>query len=157
MSTQKLQTFISLFLTLTKLCHVKHDHLVNFYISLEKSKKIVISLQQHDRSSQNLAWWCTTCLSSAPPIKSNFKNPRRGRPMCSRDPFCIIVRYCSFSIFRRAAVCHLRNLKLKFLTASRLRDVLHLHTFTFCGLFYAGWQHCRGEGRSSSQPTSADW
>jgi len=36
----KLQNFIQLSLTLTKLCHIKRDHLVNFYISLEKREKL---------------------------------------------------------------------------------------------------------------------
>jgi len=47
----KLPVFIHLPLTLTKLCHFKCKHLVNFYISSEKKtthKKIVISLQRYD-------------------------------------------------------------------------------------------------------------
>jgi len=39
----ELTNFIQLCLTLTKLCHIKHDHLVNFYISLEKHQKCDIS------------------------------------------------------------------------------------------------------------------
>jgi len=35
-SSQKLHSFIQLSLTLTKLCHIDRDHLVNFYISLKK-------------------------------------------------------------------------------------------------------------------------
>ena len=38
-----------------------------------------------------------------------------------RDPFCIIVRYCNFSIFKMAAVCQLIILKLKVLTVSHFR------------------------------------
>jgi len=43
--------FIELSPTVTKLgpCHIQRDHLLNFYISLEK-RKIAISLQQYDRS-----------------------------------------------------------------------------------------------------------
>ena len=32
------------------------------------------------------------------------------------DVFCIITRYCNFSIFKMAALHHLGVLKLKFLT-----------------------------------------
>jgi len=32
----KSQNFVQLFLTFTKLCHLKRDRLANFYISLEK-------------------------------------------------------------------------------------------------------------------------
>ena len=38
LSTQNYKIFIHLSLILTKLCHIKRDHLVNFYISLEKRK-----------------------------------------------------------------------------------------------------------------------
>ena len=54
----KLQNFIQLCLTLTKLCHIKCDHLMNFYISL-RNAKIAISLQQYDLPAQNSAGWCT--------------------------------------------------------------------------------------------------
>jgi len=40
-SSQKLHSFIQLSLTLTKLCQIDHDHLVNFYISLEKSASAI--------------------------------------------------------------------------------------------------------------------
>ena len=36
----ELQNFIQLPLTVTKLCHIKHGLLANFYISLEKSEKL---------------------------------------------------------------------------------------------------------------------
>ena len=55
----------------TKLCHIKRDHLVIFYISLQ-TRRIPISLQQYDRSPQNLARWRGTCLSSAQAVKINF-------------------------------------------------------------------------------------
>lgn len=47
------QNVIELSVTLTQLCHIKCDHVVNFYISLEKGKNcdifaIVIYLQQYD-------------------------------------------------------------------------------------------------------------
>jgi len=35
-----MQNFIQLLSTLTKLCHIKHGHLANFYISLEKCEKL---------------------------------------------------------------------------------------------------------------------
>ena len=44
--------FYSIISALTKLCHIKRDHLVDFYISLEKNTKNAISLQQFDRSPQ---------------------------------------------------------------------------------------------------------
>jgi len=31
------QNFTQLSVTMKKLCHIKHDHLVNFYISLQKT------------------------------------------------------------------------------------------------------------------------
>jgi len=40
-SSQKLHSFIQLSLTLTKLCQIDRDHLVNFYISLEKSASAI--------------------------------------------------------------------------------------------------------------------
>ena len=53
---RKLLNFIQLSPTtcVTKLCHIKRDHLVIFYISLQ-TRKIPISLQQYDRSPRNLA------------------------------------------------------------------------------------------------------
>jgi len=50
-----LQNFIELSLTMTKLFHIKRDHLVTFYISLEKNVNTATSLQQYDRSPKNLA------------------------------------------------------------------------------------------------------
>jgi len=41
--------------TFTKLCHIMRDHLVIFYISLEKRAENAISLQQYVRSPHNLA------------------------------------------------------------------------------------------------------
>jgi len=38
--TQKYNNFIDLFSTSTKLCRLKLDHLVNFYISLENRKRL---------------------------------------------------------------------------------------------------------------------
>jgi len=35
----KLLHFIQLFLTMRKLCHIKHNHIENFYISVEKNTK----------------------------------------------------------------------------------------------------------------------
>jgi len=49
----KLQNFIQFSPTVTKLCHIKHDRLVSFYISLENCEKLRY-LQQYDRSLQNL-------------------------------------------------------------------------------------------------------
>jgi len=37
---RKITNFIQLSLTMTKLCHVKRYHLVNFYISVEKCEKL---------------------------------------------------------------------------------------------------------------------
>ena len=37
-----------------------------------------------------------------------------GRPIRFRDPFCIIMIYCNFSIFKMATVHYLGILKLKF-------------------------------------------
>jgi len=47
------------------------------------------------------------------------------KPVGLRDPFCIIMRYCGFSVYIMAALLHLSLLKLKFLTDMHFRD-------TFC-------------------------
>jgi len=39
MSTKKNKNFIELSPTSTKLCHVKHDRFIDFYISLEKKRE----------------------------------------------------------------------------------------------------------------------
>jgi len=58
--------------------HMKYNHLVNFTLQLKNA----ISLQQYDRSEQNLVWWCRTCVSSAPPIENViFKIQDGGRPI----------------------------------------------------------------------------
>jgi len=38
-SVQKLENFIQLSVTLTKLCHINRDHLMNCYISSDKRQK----------------------------------------------------------------------------------------------------------------------
>ena len=64
-SLQNYKNFVQLSSTLTKLCHIKCDQLVNFTFHL-KNAKIVMSVLQYD-----------SCVSSAPPInKFHFKNPR---------------------------------------------------------------------------------
>jgi len=95
-----------------------------------KTRKSAMSLQQHDRSPQNLTRWCRTRVSSAPPIK-NFilKIKYGGRPISLRDPFRIIIRYCNLSIFKMAAVRHLGILKLELLTANNFRALHYLIKF----------------------------
>jgi len=51
--------------------------------------------------------------------KFTLKIQDGGRPICLRDPFCIIM---SIAIFKMAAVRHLGILKLKVLTAGYFRD-----------------------------------
>jgi len=51
----KMQNFIELPPISTQLYHIKYNRLVNVYISPEKREKITISVQQYDRSPQNLA------------------------------------------------------------------------------------------------------
>ena len=56
-------------------------------------RKIAISLQRYVWDPQNLARWRRTCLSSTFSVKSLiFKIQYGGRPLCYRDPFCIIMR-----------------------------------------------------------------
>jgi len=71
-------------------------------------------------------------VSSAPLIKKLIlKIQDGGRPIRLRDPFYIIMRYCNLSIFKMAAVRHLKILKLKFLTASHFRDTFCVITLNF--------------------------
>jgi len=74
---------------------------VNFYISLEKRKKIAISLQQYDRSPQNLAR--VKCAAHQNVI---LKIQDGGRPIRLRDQFYVIMKYYNLSIFEMAAVRH---------------------------------------------------
>ena len=82
---QNYNKFIWLSLTLTKLCHIKCDHLVNFYISLEKRKKsryFYNSTTDLNKLSHDVA----ERVTSAPPIKNFiFKIQDGGRPIRSRD------------------------------------------------------------------------
>jgi len=95
----KLQNFIQFSPTVTKLCHIKHDRLVSFYISLENCEKLRY-LQQYDRSLQNLTRWCRTYRWSASLLVSISKNPtRRTVDTPERPVNCIIMRYREFSIF----------------------------------------------------------
>ena len=70
------------------------------------------------------------------------------KPVGLRDPFCIIMRYCGFSVYIMAALLHLSLLKLKFLTDMHFRD-------TFCmtvpNLPSVLW-HCLLGGRKSIRP-----
>ena len=71
-------------------------------------------------------------VSSAPLIKKIILKIQDGRrPMRLRDPFCIIMRYCNFSIFKMAAVRHLGILKLKFLKANKFSDTFYVITLNF--------------------------
>ena len=76
---QNYQMFVQLSLTITKLCHIRCDHLVNCYMSLEKPflRNVAIFLQQYD--------WCThiwhddaehMSLKCIPVKNFNFKNPK---------------------------------------------------------------------------------
>jgi len=95
----KLQNFIQFSTTVTKLCHIKHDRLVSFYMSLENIEKLRY-LQQYDRSLQNLTRWCRTYRWSASLLVSISKNPtRRTVDTLERAVNCIIMRYREFSIF----------------------------------------------------------
>ena len=129
--------FVQLSLTLTKLCHIRCDHLVNCYMSLEKPflRNVAIFLQQYD--------WCThiwhddaehVSLKCIPVKNFNFKNQNGGPPIHWNDPFCSITRYCNFSIFKMAAVRHLGFLKLKSNSPVGLlqRHVLYNHA-NCCG------------------------
>jgi len=116
----KLQNFIQL--SLTKLCCIKCDHLVNFYSSLENG----MSLWQYDRSPYNLARWCRTCLKCA----AHFKNPRWVDSRYARETRST-ARYCKLSIFNMVAVRHLGISTLKFLTANHSRDSFCVITLNF--------------------------
>ena len=122
----KLQNCIQLSLTLTKLCHIKCDHLLNFYILLEKREK---SRYVCNSWTDLHKVWCDdderVSLVRCPLKIFILKIQDGGRPIRLRDPFCIIMRYCNLSIFKMAAVHHPGILKLKFLTGNCFRD-------TFC-------------------------
>ena len=109
-----------------KLCHIKCDHLVSFYISLEicdKSRYLCNSSTDLHRIWQDDAEHVSQVRC---PLKNCIlKIQDGGRPIHLRDPFCIIMRYCSLSIFKMAAVRRLGIFNLKFLTANHVRD-------TFC-------------------------
>jgi len=65
-------------------------------------------------------------ISNAPAVKSlMLKIQHGGRPLHLRDPFCIIIKYREFSIFKTADVRNIGFLKLNFLTVMSFRD-------TFC-------------------------
>ena len=51
----EIQNLTQLSPNMTKLCHMKRNHLVNFYISPEKERKTVIFLQHYGRYPQNVA------------------------------------------------------------------------------------------------------
>ena len=67
------------------------------------------------------------------PLKIIFKIQDGGWPIDLRDMFFIIMRYCNFSTFKTAAVRHLGNLKLKFLTTctSEFRNTICVSVFNF--------------------------
>ena len=87
--------------------------ITNFYSIIFNFDKNAISLQQYDLqvSPQNLARWCRTRLLSTSPVKLILTIQDGEQPIRLRDPFCIIMKYCKFSIFKMA---HVGISKLKF-------------------------------------------
>ena len=128
----KLPNFIQLPLTWTKLCHIKRDHLVNhlrwiFTFHSDNTNHCDICLQLYDRSPQNLARWCTACLSSAPAVTNLTLTSRmRAADMPQRS----VLLHQQISRLM-AAVRHLVFLKLKFLTATHIRDMFCTNVSTF--------------------------
>jgi len=64
-------------------------------------------------------------------------NPLQSRLICFRDPFCIITRYRKFYISQMTAVCHLRFLKVKLLTAMHFKDIFCIIRPNFAKLSHA--------------------
>ena len=97
-------------------------------------RNITTSLQQYDWSPQNLAWWCWMCVSSAKPIKNFILKIQNGRqPICLRDPFCIIMKYCKFVDFQAGSCPSSWNFKIEiFNSQSPQRHTLCYHV-KFCG------------------------
>ena len=99
---QNLKKFIQLSLTLTKLYHIKCDHSEFFYISLEKTRKIAISLQQFHWSTklgtmmQNVCLKNTLFLRHTPIKKFHFKNPRWRTADTLERPVLHYHEYCNF-------------------------------------------------------------
>jgi len=103
----KLQNFIQLSLTLTKLCHIERDHLVNFYISLEKCEKCDISAAIRPSATKfNLVTQNVSVKWMA--VKNfNFKIPRwRTAAMLKIDSAWVMwvihrVEACGIGLLRR--------------------------------------------------------
>jgi len=117
---------IRLSLTVTKLCHIKRSHLVNFYISLLKRENCDVFVTVWF-SPQNLACWCKTCLSNASPLKINFNDPRWQTR--------IIIKYCNVLIFKIVAIRYLGIFKLKIFNSLHFRDTFCVITLNFVELW----------------------
>jgi len=109
--------------TVKKLCHTKCDDLVNFYISLEKQRQLVISLQQYDQSPQIWHDYAAHVSQMHRLLRIILNIQGGGWPKLLRDPFCIIMGYRDFLIFKIAALRRLGFLRLKFLTSMHFRDM----------------------------------
>jgi len=95
-------------------------------------RKTVISLQQYDQSPQNLDDHVERVSQVRCRLKSFFlKMQDGGRPICLRNPFCMIMKYCHLSIFKMAGIHHLGILKMKFLTANHFKDMFCIITLNF--------------------------
>jgi len=108
----KLQNFIQLCLTLTELCHIKCDHLMNFYISL-RNAKIAISLQQYDLPAQNSAGWCTNVSVKCTAFKISTLKIRNGGQLPSKS--------------RKIAISHYAERVRQAFRPSAILDFLKLH------------------------------
>ena len=72
----KLQNFIQLSANSTKLCRIKRDHLVNFYISLERRGKL--RYFSNTMTDFHRIWHDDTerVFQAHLPLRINFQNPR---------------------------------------------------------------------------------
>jgi len=126
----KWPNFIQLPSTLTKLYHIKCDHLVNFYSSVEKCEKSWYICN----SMTNLHnIWHDDAVSSALPIKTfNLKNPRWRAADTLEWPILHRHEILQFVSFQESvAVRHLGILKLNFLTANHFKDLFWIITLNF--------------------------
>jgi len=104
--------FIQLSLTMTTLCHIKHDQLENFYISPEKKHEKLPYCCNGVTDHHKIWWWGTSLKFTA--IKSfNFKNPRRQTATSLK---IVISHWCRTS-FERIGVRHRGFLHINCLTA----------------------------------------
>ena len=121
---------------MTKLCNTKCDHLRNFYISLEKRKKITMSLQQYDRSAQNLTWWRSAWLFKI--LMSKF--PDIGQLPSWKSINGNILWWCRTVLSKRMSRPPSWILKIKFLSNDAYERHVQNYRTKFSGVSSYCWR-----------------